>query len=134
MRTGLSQHTSMRQELRVNPRLYQAMDMLYMPMMDLQQHLKQELLANPFLELLEPEDEETPEENTAEEEKEKAEKEDEVDWEESLLSSCEGGGTRGRWEQQQSSGTGSVETRDLSAHLREQLQLRELTTRQPRLS
>ena len=46
MRTGLSQHTSMRQELRVNPRLYQAMDMLYMPMMDLQQHLKQELLAN----------------------------------------------------------------------------------------
>ena len=57
MRTGLSQHTSMRQELRVNPRLYQAMDMLYMPMMDLQQHLKQELLANPFLELLEPEEE-----------------------------------------------------------------------------
>ena len=57
MRTGLSQHTSIRQELRVNPRLYQAMDMLYMPMMDLQQHLKQELLANPFLELLEPEDE-----------------------------------------------------------------------------
>ena len=55
MRTGLSQHTSLRQELRVNPRLYQAMDMLYMPMMDLQQHLKQELLANPFLELLEPE-------------------------------------------------------------------------------
>ena len=31
--------------------------MLYMPMMDLQQHLKQELLANPFLELLEPEEE-----------------------------------------------------------------------------
>ena len=45
MKTGLSQHTSLRQELRVNPRLYQAMDMLYMPMMDLQQHLKQELLA-----------------------------------------------------------------------------------------
>ena len=60
MRTGLSQHTGMRQELRVNPRLYQAMDMLYMPMMDLQQHLKQELLANPFLELLEPEEEENP--------------------------------------------------------------------------
>ena len=57
MRTGLSQHTSMRQELQINPRLYQAMDMLYMPMMDLQQHLKQELLTNPFLELLEPEDE-----------------------------------------------------------------------------
>ncbi len=57
MKTGLSQHTGLRQELRINPRLYQAMDMLYMPMMDLQQHLKQELLANPFLELLEPEEE-----------------------------------------------------------------------------
>ena len=68
MRTGLSQHTSLRQELRVNPRLYQAMDMLYMPMMDLQQHLKQELLSNPFLELLEPE-EETPEQKDAEQEK-----------------------------------------------------------------
>ena len=74
MKTGLSQHTGLRQELRVNPRLYQAMDMLYMPMMDLQQHLKQELLANPFLELLEPEEEDTPEEKTAEQEKEKAEK------------------------------------------------------------
>ena len=44
MKTGLHQHTGLRQELRINPRLYQAMDMLYMPMMDLQQHLKQELL------------------------------------------------------------------------------------------
>ena len=52
MRTGLQQTAGLRQELRVNPRLYQAMDMLYMPMMDLQQHLKQELLSNPFLELL----------------------------------------------------------------------------------
>src|SRR6476660_1893426 len=102
MRTGLSQHTSMRQELRVNPRLYQAMDMLYMPMMDLQQHLKQELLANPFLELLEPEEEETPEEKaTAEQEKEKADKEDEVDWEEILLNGFEVGGTREQFEQQE---------------------------------
>ena len=61
MKTGLSQHTGLRQELRINPRLYQAMDMLYMPMMDLQQHLKQELLVNPFLELLEPEEEEAEE-------------------------------------------------------------------------
>ena len=72
MRTGLSQHTGLRQEMRINPRLYQAMDMLYMPMMDLQQHLKQELLTNPFLELLEPE-EETPEQATAEKEKEQKE-------------------------------------------------------------
>ncbi|MDQ3428022.1 MAG: hypothetical protein M3477_09355, partial [Gemmatimonadota bacterium] len=82
----------MRQELRVNPRLYQAMDMLYMPMMDLQQHLKQELLANPFLELLEPEDE-TPEQKDAEQEKEQKEKEEEMDWEEILLNGFEVGGT-----------------------------------------
>ena len=42
----------------MNPRLYQAMDLLYMPLLDLQQHLKQELLTNPFLELQEPGDEE----------------------------------------------------------------------------
>mgnify|MGYP001407012961 FL=1 len=94
MRTGLSQHTSLRQELRVNPRLYQAMDMLYMPMMDLQQHLKQELLANPFLELLEPEEEEAPEQKDAEQEKEQKEKEEEMDWEEILLNGFEVGGTR----------------------------------------
>ena len=76
MKTGLSQHTSLRQELRVNPRLYQAMDMLYMPMMDLQQHLKQELLSTPFLELLEPEDE-APEQKDSEQEKEQKEKEEE---------------------------------------------------------
>ena len=58
MRTGLQQSTSLRQELKINPRLYQAMDLLYMPLLDLQQHLKQELLTNPFLELVEPEDEE----------------------------------------------------------------------------
>ena len=57
MKTGLSQHTGLRQELRINPRLYQAMDLLYMPLLDLQQHLKQELLCNPFLELVEPEEE-----------------------------------------------------------------------------
>ena len=62
MKQGLSQHTSMRQELRVNPRLYQAMDMLYMPMMDLQQHLKQELLVNPFLDLVEEEEDEAEDE------------------------------------------------------------------------
>lgn len=56
MKTGLSQSVRLGQELKVNPRLYQAMDMLYMPLLDLQQHLKQELLVNPFLELSEEED------------------------------------------------------------------------------
>src|SRR5690348_8293227 len=58
----------LRQDLRINPRLYQAMDLLYMPLLDLQQHLKQELLTNPFLEMQEPgEDEETDERDKDEE-------------------------------------------------------------------
>jgi RNA polymerase sigma-54 factor len=129
MRTGLSQHTSLRQELRVNPRLYQAMDMLYMPMMDLQQHLKQELLANPFLELLEPEDE-AAEQPAAEEKKEQKEKEEEVDWEEILLNGFEVGGTREQYEQLEYNEPVTVETRNLIDHLREQLQMLTLTPRQ----
>jgi RNA polymerase sigma-54 factor len=129
MRTGLSQHTSLRQELRVNPRLYQAMDMLYMPMMDLQQHLKQELLANPFLELLEPEDE-TPEQQTAEKEKEQKDKQDEVDWEEILLNGFEVGGTREQYEQLEYTEPVTVESRNLIDHLRDQLQMLTLTPRQ----
>ena len=129
MRTGLSQHTSMRQELRVNPRLYQAMDMLYMPMMDLQQHRKQELLSNPFLELLEPEDE-TPEQPDAEQEKEKQEKEEEMDWEEILLNGFEVGGTREQYEQLEYTEPVTVETKDLIDYLREQLQMMTLSPRQ----
>ncbi len=129
MKTGLSQHTSLRQELRVNPRLYQAMDMLYMPMMDLQQHLKQELLSNPFLELLEPE-EETPEQKDAEQEKEQKEKEEEMDWEEILLNGFEVGGTREQFEQLEYTEPVTVETRDLIDHLREQLQMLTLNPRQ----
>ncbi len=129
MRTGLSQHTSLRQELRVNPRLYQAMDMLYMPMMDLQQHLKQELLSNPFLELLEPE-EETPEQKDSEQEKEQKEKEEEMDWEEILLNGFEVGGTREQFEQLEYTEPVTVETKDLIDHLREQLQMLTLSPRQ----
>jgi len=132
MKTGLSQHTSLRQELRVNPRLYQAMDMLYMPMMDLQQHLKTELLANPFLELLEPEDEEQPVDKQQEKEKEKEEtkKEDEMDWEEILLNGFDVGGTKEQYEQLDYTEPVTVETANLSDHLREQLQFIELTPRQ----
>ena len=86
MKPGISQTGSLRQELRINPRLYQAMDPLTMPLLDLQQHLKQELLTNPFLELVEPgEDEaeesaeETESETESEEEKKaEATKEDEI--------------------------------------------------------
>ncbi|MEK7380288.1 MAG: hypothetical protein AAB075_04690, partial [Gemmatimonadota bacterium] len=124
MKTGLHQQTGLRQELRINPRLYQAMDMLYMPMMDLQQHLKTELLTNPFLELVEPEDEEQDTETaTNEQEKEKAEKEEEIDWEEILLNGFDVGGTRQQFEAQEYIEPVCVETPDLADHLRGQLQL-----------
>ncbi|MBM4188192.1 MAG: RNA polymerase factor sigma-54 [Gemmatimonadetes bacterium] len=135
MKTGLSQHTGLRQELRINPRLYQAMDMLYMPMMDLQQHLKQELLTNPFLELLEPEEEEQDQPETKQEvEKEKQEKEEEIDWEEILLNGFDVGGTKAQYEDQEYLEPVSVAQPDLIDHLREQLQLLHLSPRQQLLS
>jgi RNA polymerase sigma-54 factor len=87
MKAGLSQSTQLRQELKINPRLYQAMDLLYMPLLDLQQHLKQELLNNPFLDMVELEDEEGEEEDAAEPEAppEQKDSSDEIDWEEILL-------------------------------------------------
>jgi len=137
VKTGLSQQAGLRQELRINPRLYQAMDMLYMPMMDLQQHLKQELLTNPFLEMLEPEDEEEGKEGAEKEkekEKEKAEKEEEIDWEEILLNGFDAGGMKQQYEEKEYFEPVCVETKDLIDHLRDQLQMMQLTTRQLLLS
>ena len=131
MKQGMSQHTGLRQELRINPRLYQAMDMLYMPMMDLQQHLKQELLVNPFLELLEPEEEEQDQqEPTKEQEKETKEKEEEIDWEEILLNGFDVGGVKAQYEDQEYMEPVCVAQPDLIDHLRDQLQLMHLTPRQ----
>jgi len=139
MKQGLSQSGSLRQELRINPRLYQAMDLLTMPLLDLQQHLKQELLTNPFLELVEPGDdeeneEESPEESEAAAEQEKAEaaKADEgVDWEEILLNGFDVGGARvEEGEDHEWQEPVTVERRDLGDHLREQMELLELTDRQ----
>ncbi len=137
MKTGLSQHTGLRQELRINPRLYQAMDMLYMPMMDLQQHLKQELLVNPFLELLEPEEEEqegADREKDKEQEKEAAAKEEEMDWEEILLNGFDVGGAREQHEQLEYAEAVTVQSRDLIDHLRDQLKMMDLEPRQLLLS
>ena len=133
MKTGLHQQAGLRQELRINPRLYQAMDMLYMPMMDLQQHLKTELLTNPFLELVEPEEEEQANDNATadqEKEKEKAEKNDEIDWEEILLNGFDVGGTKQQFEVQEYVEPVTVEVLDLGDHLREQLRFLQLTPRE----
>jgi RNA polymerase sigma-54 factor len=134
MRSSLSQSTQMRQDLKINPRLYQAMDLLYMPLLDLQQHLKQELLNNPFLDLVEDDEEEEGEETEDDievvpEETQKQEK-DEIDWEEILLDGFDTGGHREEREEREHFEPVTVETRDLGDHLRDQLALLELTPRQ----
>jgi RNA polymerase sigma-54 factor len=136
VKTGLSQTATLRQDLRINPRLYQAMDMLYMPMMDLQQHLKQELLTNPFLDLVEPEEEESTQETPKkEDEKEQAANENETDWEEILLNGFDvPGGMREEYEHREYTEPVSVEKTDLIDHLREQLQMMNLSPRQQLLS
>jgi RNA polymerase sigma-54 factor len=149
MKTGLQQSTSLRQELKINPRLYQAMDLLYMPLLDLQQHLKQELLTNPFLELVEPDDDEA---EAAEEGEETAEAEnlaegdvaaeaepeksgdDDIDWEGVLLDGFETGGQREEADQREWYEPVTVATHDLSDHLKEQIALLDLTPRQELLA
>jgi len=130
MRQGLSQHTVLRQDLRINPRLYQAMDLLYMPLLDLQQHLKQELLENPFLELVEPEGDEITATDLAEQ-REKAEANGEqTNWEDILLDGFSHGGWREDSETQEYREPVSVQAKDLGEYLREQLQLLDLDERQ----
>jgi RNA polymerase sigma-54 factor len=133
MRPGLNQSTQLKQEMKINPRLYQAMDLLYMPLLDLQQHLKQELLNNPFLELVE-QDEEDEEEGTeteaAAEQPEEKQQNDEIDWEEILLDGFDAGGRREEHEEKEYYEPVTVDTRDLSDHLREQIALLEVSPRE----
>ena len=141
MKAGLSQSTQLKQELKINPRLYQAMDLLYMPLLDLQQHLKQELLNNPFLDMVEPEEDEEESEDAGEEVAEQAEAAsenatedkapaDEIDWEEILLDGFDAGGRREEREEREYYEPITVDTRDLGDHLRDQITLLDLNGRQ----
>ncbi|MGD8726441.1 MAG: RNA polymerase factor sigma-54 [Gemmatimonadales bacterium] len=131
MRTSLQQSAVLKQELRMNPRLYQAMDLLYMPLLDLQQHLKQEFETNPFLELADGED---PDVVETKETEEKDEEKDEVDWEDILLDGFSVGGAKPEYEEKEYYQPQAVEATDLADHLRDQLQLLEITERQMFLS
>jgi RNA polymerase sigma-54 factor len=134
----MSQSTQLRQELKINPRLYQAMDLLYMPLLDLQQHLKQELLNNPFLDLVEAEEEDEEEQTETEATDETPEEEkrgDEIDWEEILLDGFDtAGGRREEHEEREYYEPVTVATRDLSDHLRDQVNLLELSPRETLLA
>ena len=141
MKAGLHQSARLGQELKVNPRLYQAMDMLYMPLLDLQQHLKQELLVNPFLELIEEEEEEVePGEETAAEADAQQEAEagetstpadsdDESRWEEILLNGFEVGGQREERDDREHYEPTTVATTGLDDHLRSQVRMLDLSER-----
>jgi RNA polymerase sigma-54 factor len=134
----MSQSTQLRQELKINPRLYQAMDLLYMPLLDLQQHLKQELLNNPFLDLVEAEEEEEEEGTEVEaavETQEEDKRGEEIDWEEILLDGFDtAGGRREEHEEREYYEPVTVATRDLSDHLRDQVNLLELSPREALLA
>jgi len=133
VKPGLHQSPQLRQEMRMNPRLYQAMDLLYMPLLDLQQHLKQELMINPFLEMIEPEDEaRLPEPTDDEREREEQEKQDEMDWEEILLDGFQvsGSGARDLAHSEEMLERVPTQSRALTDHLRDQLQMLDLTDRQ----
>src|SRR4051794_4443306 len=114
------------------------MDLLYMPLLDLQQHLKQELLNNPFLDMVEPEEDEEEgseddnvevEETESKPEEEKAAN-DEIDWEEILLDGFDAGGRREEHEEREYYEPVTVDSRNLADHLIDQITLLDLTPRQ----
>jgi RNA polymerase sigma-54 factor len=149
MKAGLSQSLRLGQEMKINPRLYQAMDMLTMPLLDLQQHLKQELLVNPFLDLVEEEDDdETGDASTTEEETaaggesyevpletavpapENDPRQQETDWEEILLNGFDVSGPREDYEEREYAEPAGITRGGLESDLRDQLALLKLTPRQ----
>jgi RNA polymerase sigma-54 factor len=126
----LYQSTQLRQEMRINPRLYQAMELLYMPLLDLEQHLKQEMAENPFLEMAEAE---VQKEVQLKEEAKEEPANGEVDWEEILLEGFEVGGRRAQYEQREYVEPTAVESKDLRDYLEEQLRYLTLSERQQRM-
>ena len=126
----LYQSQQLKQEMKINPRLYQAMELLYMPLLDLQQHLKQELAENPFLEMSEPD---VQEEVELKEEPKEKEAENDIDWEEILLDGFDAGGRRQQYEHREFYQPTPVEVMDLHDHLHEQLRLLNLSEREMQL-
>jgi RNA polymerase sigma-54 factor len=127
----LYQSTQLRQEMRINPRLYQAMELLYMPMLDLEQHLKEQLAENPFLEMQEADDQQEVE--LKEDRVDEPMSDDNVDWEEILLDGFEVGGRRQQYEHKEFYEPTPVEAQDLHDHLTDQLRLLSISEREQRL-
>ena len=119
----------LRQEMTINPRLYQAMELLYMPLLDLQQHLKQELAENPFLDMQEADVEEEVELS----EEGKDDPVEEIDWEEILLDGFDAGGRKEQYEQKEYFQPTAVRAPDLQDYLMEQLHYLDIDEREIRM-
>ena len=128
--TRLYQSQQLRQEMKINPRLYQAMELLYMPLLDLQQHLKEEMEENPFLEMTEADVDDDVE---LKEEGKDDPPDDEIDWEGILLDGFDVGGRREQFEPMELYQRVAVETTDLRDHLYGQLRLLDVSEREARL-
>jgi len=126
----LYQSAQLRQEMRINPRLYQAMELLYMPLLDLEQHMKQEMAENPFLEMAEAD---VQQEVELKEDTQDEPLGDDVDWEEIILDGFDVGGRRQQYEHKEYFEPTPVESKDLLDHLNEQLRLLSLSEREIRL-
>ena len=126
----LIQSPELRQEMKINPRLYQAMELLHLPLLDLQQRLKQEMTENPFLEVVEGDTEQEVEldQDGVDEDG------DEVDWESILLDGFDAGGRRAQYEARDFDFPTPSRAPDLRDHLENQTQLLTLSGREQRIA
>ncbi|MDE2942899.1 MAG: RNA polymerase factor sigma-54 [Gemmatimonadota bacterium] len=135
-RPNLAAGLHLRQEQKAQPRLYQAMDLLHMPLLDLQGHLTQALVDNPFLDLVEPGDEpddagdDLSDALAEDAEDDRVEEADEVDWEDVLLDDFDAGGRREEYGDREFYTPAAAATPTLWDHLHEQLNLLRLGERQ----
>lgn len=138
-RPNLAAGLHLRQEQKAQPRLYEAMDLLHMPLLDLQGHLRQALVDNPFLDLVEPGDEpddavDDPRDALADDMgDDPAEDVDDVDWEDVLLDDFDAGGRREEYGEREYYVPAAAATPTLWDHLHEQLNLLRLGERQLRI-
>ncbi|MYA32776.1 MAG: RNA polymerase factor sigma-54 [Gemmatimonadales bacterium] len=138
-RAGLTAGLHLRQEQKAQPRLYQAMDLLHMPLLDLQSHLREALVDNPFLDLVEPGDEpddpaDDPPGSLADDAgDDPGEEAEEVDWEDLLLDDFDAGGRREEYGDREYYAPTAVAAQTLWDHLHEQLNLLRLGERQLRI-
>jgi len=126
----LIQSPELRQEMKINPRLYQAMELLHLPLLDLQQRLKQEMTENPFLEVVEGDTEQEVEldQDGVDDDG------DEVDWESILLDGFDAGGRRAQYEARDFDFPTPSRAPDLRDHLETQTQLLTLSGREQRIA